>query len=93
MYAELPTLRVVFASVLDTSITATNKTDNSGVRILTSYLERKVMVNEDWPGFALFGTVRSHSIRALAPAMIAAPDWEEAMVPSGVGRLEVMCTV
>lgn len=64
MYAELPTLRLVFASVLDTSITTTNKMDIGGARILASYLERKVMVNETWPGFALVGTVRSNSIRA-----------------------------
>jgi hypothetical protein len=63
MNAELFMLRLVFARVLETRITATNMMDNSGVRILASYLERKVMVNETWPGFALVGTVRSNSIR------------------------------
>jgi hypothetical protein len=51
------------------------------------------MVNESWPGFALAGTVQSNAIRAYAMAIIVDPDWGVAIVPSGVGRVDVMCTV
>jgi hypothetical protein len=42
MNAELLMLRAVFANALDTRITATNVTDNSGVRIRSSYSEQRL---------------------------------------------------
>jgi hypothetical protein len=46
MNAELVTLMVVLASVVESRITATNMKDNTGVLILASYFEQKVAANE-----------------------------------------------
>jgi hypothetical protein len=64
MTAELFRFSEVLAVVLNTRIIVTSTMDNRGVLILVSYLERKVMTNETWPGLALTGTAKSNSISA-----------------------------
>ena len=66
MNAELFMLRVVLASVLETSITATNKMANNDVLIPASYLERKIIVKGTWPGSAPAATMQSNTAKAQA---------------------------
>src|SRR5207245_4420707 len=72
---ELLMLIVVLATVLETRMTVTNRTDENGDRIFLPYLQRKVTAKQAGPRFATTGTVQSSSIRAKNPAITADPGW------------------